>query len=65
MTYAALSAGYRGLAFEGDADLTRASGRPLLLEMALLNAEIDLCESILANGTDPYPVYRASTPIRR
>ncbi len=62
MTYAALSSGYRGLAFQGDADLTRAPGRPLLLEMALLNAEIDLCESILANGTDPYPVYRAFDP---
>ena len=56
-TYAALSAGYRGLAFRGDAELTRPSGRMLLLEMALLNAEIDLCESILANGSDPIPIY--------
>ena len=62
MTYAALSAGYRGVAFHGDADLTRAAGRPLLLEMALLNAEIDLCESILANGADPIPTYLAFDP---
>lgn len=62
MTYAALSAGYRGVAFHGDADLTRPAGRPLLLEMALLNAEIDLCESILANGADPIPTYLAYDP---
>ncbi len=62
MTYAALSAGYRGVAFRGDADLTRPPGRPLLLEMALLNAEIDLSESILANGADPIPSYSAYDP---
>src|SRR6185312_336402 len=50
MTYTALASGYRGLAFRGDADLTRGAGRALLLEMAMLNAEIDLCETILANG---------------
>ena len=60
MSYAALDAGYRGLAFKGDADLTRGpGGRMLLLEMALLNAEFDLCETILANGEDPIPFYNA------
>jgi len=64
MTYAALSAGYRGLAYQGDAELTRGTdpGRMLLLEMALLNAEIDLCESIIANGADPIPMYYAFDP---
>lgn len=59
MTYAALAAGYRGLAYRGDAELTRPGGRMVLLEMSLLNAEIDLCESILANGSDPIPFYYA------
>ena len=62
MTYSALMAGYRGIAYKGDADLTRGPGRMLLLEMALLNAEIDLFESILANGADPIPVYSAYLP---
>jgi len=62
MTYAALAAGYRGLTFRGDAELTRGPGRMLLLEMAFLNAEIDLFEYILANGADPIPVYRAFDP---
>jgi hypothetical protein len=52
-TYAALAAGYRALGFRGDAELTRPSGRARLIELALLNAEIDLFESILARGTDP------------
>jgi hypothetical protein len=60
--FTALASGYRGLAFRGDAELTRARGRILLLEMAMLNAEIDLCESILANGSDPIPIYRAFDP---
>ena len=42
MTYMALSAGYRGLGFLGDADLTRPAGRALLIELAFLNEEIDL-----------------------
>ena len=50
MTYMALSAGYRGLTFMGDADLTRPSAEPLLIEMSFLNAEIDLCEQILARN---------------
>ncbi len=51
--YAALSAGYRGLLVQGDARLTGPEGRAVLLELGLLNAEIDLAESILARGTDP------------
>ena len=50
MTYMALSAGYRGLGYLGDADLTRPAGRALLIELAFLNEEIDLCESILARS---------------
>jgi hypothetical protein len=57
-TYLALAAGYRGIGFRGDADLTRNdNGRMLLIEMALLNEEIDLFESILAQGKDPIPLY--------
>ena len=64
MTYASLAAGYRGIAFRGDADLTSDTGlgRMLLLEMSLLNAEIDLCESIIANGADPIPEYPTYPP---
>jgi len=60
--YAALATGYRGLCFEADAGLTRPGGRALLLEMGILNAEIDLCESILANGHDPIPMPYAFDP---
>lgn len=61
-TFAALSAGYRALGFRADAELTRASGRARLIELALLNAEIDLFESILARGIDPIPLLRAYPP---
>ena len=65
MTYMALSAGYRGLGYLGDAELTRPAGRALLIEMAFLNEEIDLCESILARSPDPIPYRTAfSTPTR-
>ncbi len=57
-TYTALAAGYRGLGFRGDADLTQPRGRQLLIELGLLNEEIDLFESILAQGSDPIPLYR-------
>jgi len=52
MTYLALSAGYRGLTYMGDASLTRpdGDGRALWIEMSLLNLEIDLCEQILAEN---------------
>ena len=62
MTYMALSAGYRGLGFLGDADLTRPAGRALLIEMAFLNEEIDLLESVLARSSDPIPDYFAFDP---
>jgi len=62
MTYMALSTGYRGLGYLGDADLTRPAGRALLIELALLNEEIDLCESILARSADPIPVYNVFDP---
>ncbi|MBX6313102.1 MAG: hypothetical protein IRY99_09350, partial [Isosphaeraceae bacterium] len=52
-TYAALAAGYRGIGFWGDAELGREAGRARRYEMALLNAEIDLVESIIARGADP------------
>ncbi|AMV37657.1 hypothetical protein [Planctomyces sp. SH-PL62] len=62
MTYLALSAGYRGLIFRGDADLTRPAGRPQLIESALLNMEIDLVESILAKSADPIPIHPVFDP---
>jgi hypothetical protein len=52
MTYLALSAGYRGIAYVGDADLTRPAGEALLLEMHFLNLEIDLCEEIIAQSVE-------------
>lgn len=62
MTYAALAGGCRAIAYEGDAELTREPGQLRLLELALLNAEIDLFESIFAQGSGPItklPVYPA------
>jgi len=60
--YAALAAGYRGLGFKSDAELTRASGRAMLIELALLNAELDLFESIIAGGFDPIPLIPTFPP---
>ena len=62
MTYMALSAGYRGLGYLGDADLTRPAGQSLLIEMAFLNEEIDLVESVLARSADPIPMYDVFDP---
>lgn len=62
MTYIALSAGYRGLAYQGDADLTRPAGQAQLIELAILNEEIDLVETILANSADPIPIYPVFDP---
>jgi hypothetical protein len=62
MTYMALGAGYRGLAFMGDADLTRPAGRALLIETAFLNEEIDLVESALARSGEAIPLYRVYDP---
>jgi hypothetical protein len=56
-TYAALMAGYRGLAFLGDASLAAPAGRERMLELALLNAELDLVEAVVARGSDPITIY--------
>ena len=62
-SYTALSAGYRGLGYLGDADLTRTpSGRGLLDEMALLRAEVEIVESIIARGYDPISVMYVYPP---
>lgn len=53
--YLALMAGYRGIGFHGDAGLTRDSGRSVLYELGILNAEIDLVESILARTGEGGP----------
>jgi hypothetical protein len=64
MTYLALSEGYRGLGFLGDADLTstQGPGRALLIEMSFLNLEIDICEQILAENDTPIPMYPVFDP---
>ena len=64
MTYLALSAGYRGLGFLGDADLTSndGPGRALWIEMSFLNLEIDLCEQILAENDMAIPLYNVFDP---
>jgi hypothetical protein len=65
--YQVLMAGFRGVGFRADADLTRPAGRALLYELGLLNAEIDLVEPILARGDETVsvvPVYRAAPPQR-
>ena len=62
MTYLALASGYRGLGFLGDAELTRPAGQANLIELAFLNEEIDLFESILARSADPIPTYNVYDP---
>jgi hypothetical protein len=52
-SFAALAAGYRGLGFWADSSLTRREGRVLLTEMALIRAETQLIESLIARGQDP------------
>ncbi|MDR3639657.1 MAG: hypothetical protein P4L84_38005 [Isosphaeraceae bacterium] len=61
-TYLALAAGYRGIGYLADASLTSDAGQAQLIEMELLNEEIDLFESIIATGSDPYPQYAAYLP---
>lgn len=61
-TYLALAAGYRGIGYLGDANLTGDQGQMELIELELLNEEIDLFESIIASGTDPYPLYNTFMP---
>jgi hypothetical protein len=58
-TYLALMAGFRGVAFRGDESLAGPEGRERMLEFALLNAELDLVESMIARGSDPIPVVPA------
>jgi len=62
MTYLALSAGYRGIGYQGDADLTRPAGRAQLIEMAILNLEIDLVQSALAKSGTSIPIYPVFDP---
>ncbi len=52
-TYAALSAGYRGLGFRASSDLSQPGGLDRLYEMTLLIAEIELLETIFARAHDP------------
>ncbi len=61
-TYLALSAGYRGVGYLADADLTRAAGRINLIEMSFLNLEIDLVEEILARNVDQITMYDVFDP---
>lgn len=51
--YLTMSSGFRGMGVRGDADLTRAAGRPLLLELGFINEEIDLVEAILSDQQGP------------
>jgi hypothetical protein len=60
--YAALAAGYRGIGFLADGSVTSESGRPLLTEMALLRAEIDLIETIIAQAPEPIPLLNTFPP---
>ncbi len=64
MTYLALAAGFRGLVYKGDADLTRpgGAGRALCIEMCFLNLEIDLCEQILAQNEEKIRDYDVFDP---
>ncbi|MEI7922534.1 MAG: hypothetical protein WCJ40_11540 [Planctomycetota bacterium] len=47
--YCLIASGYRGWGVKGDADLTRESGRSMLLELGFLNEELDLVESFLSD----------------
>ncbi|WP_169976097.1 hypothetical protein [Tautonia rosea] len=62
-TAAALSAGYRGIGYRGDAELTRTSGRARLIELQLLNAEIDLFQEILARNVGTIHSYKVYPPL--
>jgi hypothetical protein len=61
-TYLTLMAGFRGIGFRGSRDLTDELGKPVLYEIGLLNAEIDLVQSILALGSDPITKVHAFPP---
>jgi hypothetical protein len=63
--FAALAAGYRGLGFLGDDTLTSPAGRARRYEIALVKAELDLIESIIARGTDPIQLLPVFPPDRK
>lgn len=60
--FAALAAGYRGLAFRGDSSLTGPQGRMLLLELELLNDELRLIGPAVALGKDPIRLLETYPP---
>ncbi len=62
LTYLALTAGYRGVGYLADADITRPVGRDLLIEMSFLNLEMDLVEEILARNKDQISLYDVFNP---
>jgi len=54
LTYLALAAGHRGLGFWSDKYLANSHhGRDRLLELALLNAEIEMLQDVLFSAQDP------------
>ena len=61
-TVAALSAGYRGIAYRGDAELTRDAGRARLIELLFLNAEIDLFQEVLARNVGTIHSFKSYLP---
>lgn len=64
-TFTAIAAGARGLIFEGSDEITLGSGRPLLIEAAFLNEEIDLFEWLLADTSKVatiLPTYKPDPP---
>lgn len=65
MTYAALAGGARALAFSADASLTEPSGQANLIELALLNAEIDLFESVFAQASGPARLFKVYPTVER
>ena len=64
MTYLSLAAGSRGIAYSGDAELTRSGGlgRALAIEMAFLNFEMDVCERVLAQNEQKLRDYGVFDP---
>src|SRR5262249_41298046 len=60
--FAALAAGYRGLGFAADAELTAEAGRARRYESALVKAEGDLVEALIPLRTDPIPLLPAFPP---
>jgi len=55
LTYLSLASGARGLGYWSDKYLSQDThhGRDRLLELALINAEIDMLKPVLASATDP------------